>query len=85
MPRSFLQHRHEPDGYEVVAVLMSHDSGRRHGVTIASCLVGRHSVWWTAATSDADTRPYTLDRLVRRGAVVAITWGIVCTALAYVV
>ena len=55
MPRFLLQHRHEPDECEVVfAAFRGHDSPLRHGVAIASCLAGGHSIWWTVeATSDA--------------------------------
>jgi hypothetical protein len=55
MPRFLLQHRHEPDECEVVfAAFKGHDSPLRHGVAIASCLNGGHSIWWTVeATSDA--------------------------------
>ena len=54
MPRFLLQHRHEPDECEVVfAAFKGHDSPLRHGVAIASCLHGGHSIWWTVeATSD---------------------------------
>ena len=54
MPRFLLQHRHEPDECEVVfAAFKGHDSPLRHRGTIASCLTGGHSIWWTVdAVSD---------------------------------
>ena len=54
MPRYLLQHRHQPDECAAVfAAFKGHDSPLRHGVTIASCLNGGHSIWWTVdAASD---------------------------------
>jgi hypothetical protein len=56
MPSYLLHHRHEPHECRVVfAAFKGHKSPLRHRATLASCLSGGHSIWWTVeAASEGD-------------------------------
>jgi len=55
MPRYLLHHRHEPHDCGVVfAAFKGHDSPLRRRRTLASCLSGGHSIWWTVEAASAE-------------------------------
>jgi hypothetical protein len=54
MPCFLLHHRHEPDECGVAfAAFKGHESPLRRRRTIASCLTGGHSIWWTVRAESA--------------------------------
>ena len=48
MSQFLLEHRHEPHECGVVfAAFKGHESPLRHQETMASCVSGGHTIWWT--------------------------------------
>ena len=47
MPHFLIEHCHEPHECGVVyAAFHGHRSPLRHRPTLASCLFGKHTIWW---------------------------------------
>jgi hypothetical protein len=56
MPRYLLCHHHEPNECGVVfAAFAGFESPLRHRATLASCLSGGHSIWWTLDAASEET------------------------------
>lgn len=53
MPRFLIEHHHEPRECGVVfAAFSGHRSPLRHRLAIASCMFGRHAIWWSVVADD---------------------------------
>ena len=53
MSRFLVHHRHEPHECGIAfASFKGHESPLRHRAALASCLTGRHAIWWTVDAAE---------------------------------